>query len=149
MDIIYRKFVPSDKPELVGMVMGLYQEDPDATPMTLGKIEATLRTFSDHPEMGAVEILATGDAIVGYCILANYWSNEFGGNLLHIDEIYIKPAHRSQGIAGDYIDHLIQTRARDSVAIQLEVLPANHRARAFYERKGFKVSRRTWYHYAL
>ncbi len=33
-----------------------------------------------------------GVQLVGYAILIPYWSNEFGGNLLFIDELFVSPA---------------------------------------------------------
>jgi len=139
----YRKFFHSDRPVVAGMIKALYAEDPSGWPMTDAKIEATFKSLAKRPELGCIMVLEEGSGIIGYAILINYLSNEYGGNVLHIDELYVVPERRGQGVGTDFIRHLIGTRFNDAVAIQLEVHQGNKRARALYERIGFRPSAST------
>ena len=74
-------------------------------------------------------------------LLVSYWSNELGGEVCAIDELYVAPSARSRG----WGSHLIEALAAGSglgfagtVALALGVAPGNARARALYERLGFE-----------
>jgi ribosomal protein S18 acetylase RimI-like enzyme len=73
------------------------------------------------------------------------WSNEYGGNIINIDELYIEKKYRSKGIGTDFIKYLVSSNLNTSVAIQLEVLSTNNKARKFYEKIGFLKSQNDYY----
>jgi len=72
-------------------------------------------------------------------LLISFWSNELGGEVCEVDELFIVPEHRNQG----YGTLLFAAIARGDlwsasfVAIALGVTPDNARARRLYERLGF------------
>jgi ribosomal protein S18 acetylase RimI-like enzyme len=74
--------------------------------------------------------------IAGYALLFKYWYNEFGGMVLNVDELFVKPEFRDQGIASLYLSELSR-KAKDYVALSLEVLPTNKEAYSLYRRTGF------------
>ncbi|WP_420387406.1 GNAT family N-acetyltransferase [Roseivirga sp.] len=133
----FRLIQPADQKEVAQLMHRLYIEDPSDKPMTDEKIQRTLETLGNEPGRGNIMVIESENIIVGYAILINFWSNEFGGNLLNIDELYIKEEFRSRGIGSAFIRHLANSKFGNSVAIQLEVTPDNHRARRLYESLGF------------
>lgn len=120
------------------LVQCLYREDPSDRPVRLPQILKTLERLSTYPELGCVMILECGGEIAGYSILINFWSNEFGGNVCFIDELYVKKEFRGKGLASGFIKYLAGIKFADSVALRLEVTPDNINARKLYERLGFK-----------
>ncbi len=138
MKISYRAFENSDGETVAGLIKKLYEEIPSEKSMTLEKIQRTFAAFSKNPSLGEIKLLEKKGEIFGYAILVNFWSNEFGGNILIIDEIYIKEEFRSLGIASDFINHLAKKRHNHSVAIQLEVSPENVKASELYRKLGFE-----------
>jgi ribosomal protein S18 acetylase RimI-like enzyme len=90
------------------------------------------------PEKGTIYVIENQNTIIGYLTLINYWSNEYGGNLIFIDEIYINPRYRNKGIGSDIIKTLTKQYINSCKAIQLEVLSSNLNAQKFYEKNGFK-----------
>jgi GNAT superfamily N-acetyltransferase len=78
------------------------------------------------------------DTIVGYAILIYFWSNEYGGNIAHLDEFYVKPSWRKKGIGSSYLEHITKIRGMDLKGIHVEITPANRKALTFYSRHGFK-----------
>jgi ribosomal protein S18 acetylase RimI-like enzyme len=119
--------------------MSLSVEDPGGLPMTPEKVRLTIAELLAHPDKGQIMLFeAAAGEVVGYAILINFWSNEFGGNITTIDELYVKAAWRSQGIGSDFIRFLEKTRLAGAVALQLEVLPENIRAQRLYQKLGFE-----------
>lgn len=122
----------------ITLVEQLYAEDPMGKPISLEKNHRTIETLRTKPDLGEILLLQHEGEIIGYSILINFWSNEFGGNVLTIDELYIQPSHRGQGIASEFIKRLKAERYNDAVALQLEVTPENSRAQQLYQRLGFE-----------
>ena len=139
MDIKYRKFKTSDRKIVAELIQNLYREDPDGKPMSPQKIQNTFDSLKDDSDRGTIIVFEHESAIIGYAILINFWSNEFGGNILNIDELYIKKKFRSQGIGTKFIKYLAENKFGDSVALQLEVTSGNAKARKLYESLGFKL----------
>ena len=134
--IVVRSVKPSDIDLLTNMIRAYYRED-QGIEVPSSNIEATLTEFAANPIRGRVEILEHAGRIAGYALLVTYWSNEYSGTILFIDELYVKPEFRRQGLGRTYIEKLIDQPPYDAVAIQLEVTPENKRAQALYERLGF------------
>ena len=140
----FRPFQPPDRAELERMVFALYREDEYGQPVTSQKIRMTVETLSRHPERGQILVFAAGEELVGYAILIYYWSNEYGGDLVTIDELYVKESWRNRGIGTRFIESLVSEHARGAKGVQLEVTPSNRRALAYYERRGFRRSSNTF-----
>ena len=118
----------------------LYHEDPSTEKITDKKISLTFRELSNDPNRGRIVVFEKAKAIIGYALLIPYWSNEYGGNILHIDELYVKPEHRERGIATSFLKRMLLAK-HEAVALQLEVTPTNRRVRNYYRKFGFKKSK--------
>ncbi len=67
--------------------------------------------------------------------------NELGGEVCIIDELYVAPSARSRGVAGALVTGLLRRELpwfERAVSVELEVTTGNARARALYERLGFR-----------
>lgn len=149
MEIKYRRFKASDSKVVAGLIQNLYREDSDGKPTSPQKIQNTFDSLIKHPDRGAIMVLEHQKGIIGYAILINFWSNEFGGNIIDIDELYIKEGFRSQGIGTNFIKHLAENKFGNSVALRLEVTPGNKKARKLYESLGFKLHKNNTYDLGL
>lgn len=123
------------------MILALYREDPPGQRMSPRKIRHTITEFSSHPDKGSIMIMHVGDIIIGYAIIIYYWSNEYGGNIAHIDELYVKPSWRNKGIGSSYIKRVSKTKGMNFKGIHVETTPANRKALAFYSQQGFKKTK--------
>lgn len=137
MDIEIRGYVDHDYMEFCGMVKSLYSEDTEGQSMNTSKVEATMNEYKKNPEKIKIVILVKNKDIIGYSILVYLWSNEYGGNILIVDELYIKEKFRNEGIGSYFIKWLEESE--EFVAIQLETTPSNKRVFNYYIRLGFKV----------
>ncbi len=107
----------------------------------------TIARLLAEPDRGRIVLFMQDGGLGGYAILIPYWSNEFGGTIVFVDELFVDAPFRGQGIATAFFAFLADARPFDAVALALEVAPGNARARALYEHIGF-VERRhrmlTW-----
>ena len=136
---------PDDDQAIVSMSVALYSEGTPHERVTPEQVHTTLKTFRREPVRGRAIVLEDDDhKACGYAFLVSFWSNELGGEICTIDELFVVPDRRSQGCASELIESL---RSRDvlwpgqPVALELEVSPHNPRARALYERLGFREKR--------
>jgi len=126
---------------VIEMMRGLYAEDEAASKVDEAKFPATIQAFLTQPERGRVELFLHGEDLVGYALVVPYWSNEFGGVIAFLDEMYVKPGARGRGIGREMFAYLKRTKPFDAVAVWLEVSPKNVRARAMYELVGLRERR--------
>ncbi len=138
MNVKYRQFKNGDSDAVAGLIQDLYREDPSDRPMLPQKIAGTFDSLTRHPDRGCIMVLEYENGIIGYSIIINFWSNEFGGNVSFIDELYVKKEFRGRGVGTDFIKYLAENKFGDAVALRLEVTPGNKKARKLYESLGFK-----------
>jgi ribosomal protein S18 acetylase RimI-like enzyme len=127
--------------EVVTMMRALYSEDEPAIVPDHRRFPLTIEFLLQEPSRGRIILFIQDASICGYSLLIPYWSNEFGGTLLFIDEIFVIPGSRNRGIAHSFFRFLDRERPFDAVAAALEVNPANERARRLYESLGFNHRR--------
>ncbi|MER3374902.1 MAG: GNAT family N-acetyltransferase [Allomuricauda sp.] len=149
MKISFRPCSPADFDIITDFIINLYNEDPGLIQMTKEKAFNTLDMLSQKSDLGTVLVVGDKEEIIGYCILINYWSNEYGGNILHIDELFIKEDYRSKGIGSQLIYQLAKSKFANAVGLQLEVTPGNPRAKRLYEKLGFKIRKNMAYEMEL
>ncbi|QHT70156.1 GNAT family N-acetyltransferase [Rhodocytophaga rosea] len=141
-NIHYRPMQAPERPLVTQMIKALYDEDPEGHPLPEAHISRTFEQLSAHPDYGTILVFEFEKQIIGYAVLINFWSNEYGGIVLSIDELYIVPEFRSQGIATHFIQYLHDTKFNNAVALELEVIPYNTRALKLYKKLGFETSNR-------
>lgn len=134
---IYKK---NDFDEFKKMVSALYKEDAYGEKITDRKIKKTISELSANSDQGEIYIFKRMAKTVGYAIIIYYWSNEYGGHIAFIDELYVKPQFRSQGIATQFLEFIITKNKRDIKLLQLEVTKANEKAIGFYRKNGFTLN---------
>jgi ribosomal protein S18 acetylase RimI-like enzyme len=136
-EIIFRPMLKEEQEVVASMIKDLYKslQAPESY-MNDQKIYATFSHLSTQPENLTLEVFEQDEKIVGYALLFSFWSNEYGGMILNVDELYLKPEYRSNGISTLYFSRLI-TQKDKYVAMTLEVLPENEKAYALYKRIGF------------
>jgi ribosomal protein S18 acetylase RimI-like enzyme len=135
---------PEDTAAIMALCANLYAEDPCEDPDSHQPIiEKTLAELFAQPLRGKAVVLVENGEVCGYALLMTFWSNEFGGEIIIVDELYVLPAFRQQGHATQLFTTLQTPNnllwLNCPRAIFLEVRPGNQRAMAFYQRLGFKL----------
>jgi len=128
---------PSHSDTVLAMMHGLYAEDPSASKPDHGRFPETIRFLLARPEMGRIVLFNDGQSVHGYSILIPFWSNEYGGVVLFVDELYVVAQSRGRGIGRGLFEFIARERPFDAVAVFLEVSPTNQRAQKLYQSLGF------------
>lgn len=139
-----REAVAADDAAITALGIALYQEDPGDRPLTGADVAKTLGYLRAHPDAGQALVVERGGEVLGYAFVVRYWSNELGGLIAVLDELYVRPDVRDNGLGSAVIETLGAARLpgfEAIVAIDLEVTPSNHRARALYQRLGFRAQK--------
>ena len=92
----------SEDDAVVAMCLALNAEDP-GQPVQAEQVHRTLQRLRAEPTRGRAlvaelaelaELAEPRGELVGYALLVSFWSNEYGGELCTIDELYVRPAQR-------------------------------------------------------
>ena len=138
METEFRRYQEKDYIDLLEMIFSLYREDPEGKPIDEEKIKRTIDEFWKNPDKVKIYMFQTGDKNIGYAILVYFWSNEYGGDIITIDELYVNDACRGRGIATEFFSFV--ERMENKAALQLETTPSNQKAFNYYKRLGFVPS---------
>jgi GNAT superfamily N-acetyltransferase len=95
-----------DDEEICEMCLALYVEDPSPVMISQCQIRDTLEILRAEPTRGRAIVLEVEGAIGGYALLISFWSNELGGEVIVIDELYVRPSFRRQGHARELLTSL-------------------------------------------
>ncbi|MGF1681891.1 GNAT family N-acetyltransferase [Photobacterium minamisatsumaniensis] len=130
----------SSKDMLLKLVEELFEYE--VLPQKKEQTQHAINQLLSNPELGQawfIEIDNDGEKIIaGHIIVSYSFSLEHGGRVGLIDQFYLKPDWRQQGIGTDLIPQIEQHTAEAGVhALSLEVNIGNKGARKFYEKHGF------------
>ena len=137
----YRMPKPEDLPALVSMVERYHEETRTGLFVNQAGVVATLKELNAHRREGSWFVFEIEEEVVGYCLVANRWSNGLGGTMLHVDELYVRPGRRGRGIASDFLGLLAKVAPDDAVAISIELPAGSRRARGLLGRLGYGESK--------
>lgn len=88
---------------------------------------------------GRIWLVLSDGVPVGYIVLTLGYSLEYYGRDAFVDDLYIRPEHRAQGLGKLALQRLEDScRDLDVRAIHLEVGRDNHAARGLYRKWGFE-----------
>jgi len=139
MVAMWRLAERGDDDSLVEMCLQLYDEDPGVLPVRPENIRATVRALRREPSRGRAVVLDVEGQLSGYALLIAFWSNELGGDICEVDELFVVPERRSQGHGKSLFEAISQGNLWPTpiAGIALGVTRDNVRARRLYERLDF------------
>ena len=91
---------------------------------------------SDNPYLEGV-VFCRGEELLGYGMAAKSFSTEFGKRCIWIEDLYVCPEYRGQGIGSAFLEYM--TRRYPEAILRLEVEEANEKAIAVYRQNGLEV----------
>jgi ribosomal protein S18 acetylase RimI-like enzyme len=136
---MWRLATESDDDVLVEMCRELYREDPGLLAGDERHMRETLATLRREPWRGRAVVLDVGQQVIGYSLLIAFWSNELGGGVCQVDELYVTGDFRGRGHGAALFEAIERGDLwpEPIVAAALATTPDNTRARRLYERLGF------------
>lgn len=80
-----------------------------------------------------------GGKVVGYALLAKTFSQEAGGLVVWIEELFILPEYRNKGLGKEFFSFMKETYEPHVARLRLEVEPENTNAIRLYKEMGFDI----------
>lgn len=100
----------------------------------------TLKNLIENDQLGLLYLIQSPPEVVGYFCVAFSYTLQYHGKDCFLDEIYIKPGFRHQGIGTKvmkYIENYLETNNFN--AIHLLVFDHNPAAFGYYTKNGFQA----------
>ena len=133
-----REIKSDDKIDFIKMCMDFYNTDGVDHSIPVSNMEKTFNLLMEGLDFAKAYVCEKNNKTVGYILLALTYSNEAGGMVVWLDEIYVKPEFRSQGIGSELIDFVIEKYKNKISRFRLEITESNIGAKKLYLSKGFK-----------
>lgn len=134
--LLIRQAFPLDEPLLLEMAEAFHREDGHPLAPTG---PGAIRTLLQASPLGAIYLMEEAGVAIGYFALCFTMSLEFGGLVVILDDLYVRPGARGRGIGTEVLAKVEAVAAeKKAVQIFLEVEKANERAFAFYRRHGWR-----------
>lgn len=98
----------------------------------------SLDIYLERPELGFVWMAYDEQGVAGVCVVGYGVSTAMGSVVAKLDDVFVKPDRRDQGIGSEMLNQLKEQLRKEAVTrIDTSVHLQNPQARAFYERMGF------------
>lgn len=133
-----REIKSDDKIDFIKMCMDFYNTDGVDHSIPVSNMEKTFNLLMEGLDFAKAYVCEKNNKTSGYILLALTYSNEAGGMVVWLDEIYVKPEFRSQGIGSELIDFVIEKYKNKISRFRLEITESNIGAKKLYLSKGFK-----------
>jgi GNAT superfamily N-acetyltransferase len=140
LGMVIRPLQPRDHRAAVALLEAQYREHDIAM-----KGAPLRRALRELPRHGAA-FVALDPAPVGIAVLAWAFSLERAGLQAWLEELYVVPQRRGEGIGRALLERaLAAARAKGCVSVELEVVQGHGRAAKLYVREGFRKLPRARY----
>ena len=132
-----RKMIPADKDKYIAMSKEFYSSDAVLHDIPAENFRKTFEVIiSDSPYADGYIFDHNGE-IAGYALLSFTYSNEAGGLVLLIEEVYILPEYQGRGLGKEFLAFVEKTYRSEVALIRLEVEKTNKKALQLYKKVGF------------
>jgi ribosomal protein S18 acetylase RimI-like enzyme len=127
----------ADAPQIAAL-MEAYWRFEGIAGFESARAAALLAHLLSQPHLGTVWTARAADRVVGYLIAVLVFSFEYQGLVAEIDELFVSPQARRDGIGTALLDVAeASLTARGCTCVQLQLNAANDAAHAFYHRRGY------------
>lgn len=137
--MIIRDFQANDQAVFLSMAKTFY-----APPYVLHSVDSdnfktTFKLIIDGSPFVRGLILTHEEAVVGYALLSFTYSNEVGGLVVFIEELYFMEAYRGQGLGHEFFSFIAEQYPQ-ARRFRLEVRKDNPAAYQLYLKLGYEES---------
>lgn len=132
-----RPFTADDRAAYLQMAHDFYHSDAVDHPVPDAFLEKTADAVLAGTPFASIFLLETNGQTAGYALLAHTWSQEAGGEAVWVEELYVLPQFRGQGLGSAFFREL-RGRFPEAARFRLEIEPDNEKARALYARMGYE-----------
>ena len=136
-----RPIMPEDRACYLELCREFYSSPAVLHPVPEAYFERTFTQLAEGSPFVEGYLLETETGPAGYALLAVTYSQEAGGQVWWIEELYLRPAFQGRGLGTELFRYLERIRPGAVTRFRLEIEPENRDARRLYERLGFSKLR--------
>ncbi|MDR1133696.1 MAG: GNAT family N-acetyltransferase, partial [Synergistaceae bacterium] len=126
-----------DRDTFLTMARDFYASGATAHPVDPKNFAATFAAAMEGSPFVRLLMIEDEEKPIGYALLSFTYSNEMGGMVVWIEELYITQTHRSKSY-GRKVFQFVEQAYPSARRFRLEVRSDNERAVALYARLGYK-----------
>lgn len=133
---LIRKIVPEDREVYLRMAREFYNSEAVLHPVPEWHFSAAFEEMMRSEDYLTGLIFECEGQVAGYCLLCRSYTQEAGGMVVWVDEIYVRPEFQGRGLGHALFEALEQIAP--AARYRLEIEPDNVRAEKLYRKLGFK-----------
>lgn len=131
-----RKMTVADRAAYLAMAGEFYASDAVHAPIPAERFVRTFDEAMRSDRYVGLYMLEMEGRAVGYALTARTYQQEAGGEVVWIDEIYVRPEGRSRGLGREFLAYVAERSG--AARLRLEVAADNVRAKALYAAMGYE-----------
>lgn len=132
-----RKIQIDDQDAYIAMSKEFYSSEAVQHPIPEQYFQDTFDELMQSDAYTVCYIMEVDHKPAGYALLAKTFSQEAGGKVIWLDELYVRPSYRNCGLGHEFFSYLKNHLSPDVKRIRLEVEDDNTKAISLYKRMGF------------
>ena len=133
------RLTENDRDAYIEMAREFYHSDAVLHPIPDEYFVRTVEEAIRSDAYREIFLLECGGETAGYGQTAKTFSQEAGGYVWWIEEVYIREKFRSRGLGREFFRYLEEQKGKEVTRLRLEVEKENTRAVSLYERLGYEV----------
>lgn len=133
-----RELRTEDKAIFIKMVKDFYNSEAVLHSIPLENIYNTYEEIISGSQYAKAYIIEEESEIAGYGLISLTFSNEAGGFVLWIEELYILEKYRGYGLGGKFLDFIEKEYSSRVKRFRLELSESNIAAKSLYLKKGYE-----------
>jgi len=133
-----RKLLPSDREVYIRLAKEFYSSPAVDHEVDSKHFEKTFDTLMEGSPYAEGYIIEHEGKAAGYLLTATSYSQEAGGLVLWIEEIFLLPEYRKMGLGSSAFKKIEAQLSPAYTRIRLEITPQNKGAAALYKSLGFE-----------
>ncbi|MDL2292719.1 GNAT family N-acetyltransferase [Acholeplasma sp. OttesenSCG-928-E16] len=135
-----RKIRKDDRQEYIDMSKTFFKSNAISEPFVIEdeKLDYTFDLAINNSEYIDIYVYEKDNKLAGYALMSFTYSNDLGGLLATIEELFIKKEYRGLGIGDEFMSYIESIYPEEVSAIRLEVVDENYKAKSLYEKHGFE-----------
>ena len=133
------RLTENDRDVYIEMAREFYHSDAVLHPIPDEYFVRTVEEAIRSDAYAEIFLFECGGETAGYGLIAKTFSQEAGGYVWWIEEVYIREKFRSRGLGREFFCYLEEQKGKEVTRLRLEVEKENTRAVSLYGRLGYEV----------
>ncbi len=127
----------ADKAKFMEMMNKFYHSNAVIESVDKSNFEITFDMIINNSPYVEGYFLEIEDNIIGYCLFSITYSNEFGGLVIWLEELFVDDKYQGKGLGKLALKAINEKYKSKGLAMRLEVSPKNSSLIKFYENHGY------------